>query len=118
MTRIRKLQQMFFYQNNYIDKLISKFNINIFYKLLKASLTHYIQMKKNKKTIILQKIQAYQQRVEFINFVAIIIKSDIIFTALKLLEFLTNSLTYYIKQINQMLKYLIHNKNYVIVFND
>ena len=109
---------MFFCQNNYIDKLINKFNINTFYKSSETSLAYYVQMRKSEKTITLQKIQIYQQRVEFINFVAIIIKLDVIFAALKLLEFLINSLTYYIKQINRVLKYLTHIKNYVIVFND
>ena len=75
-------------------------------------------MKKNEKTITLQKIRTYQQRVEFINFVAIIIKSDVIFAASKLSEFLINLQTYHMKQINRVLKYLIYIKNYVIILND
>ena len=54
VTRDRELYEMFFCQNNYIDKLINKFNINIFYKSSEASLTHFISMMKNKKTITLQ----------------------------------------------------------------
>ena len=109
---------MFFCQNNYIDKLINKFNINTFYKSLKTSLAHYVQMKKNENTFTSQETYAYQQWIEFINFVAIIIKSDVIFAASKLSEFFINSLTYHMKQINRMLKYLTHIKNYVIIFND
>ena len=109
---------MFFCQNNYIDKLISKFNINTFYKLSESLLIHYVQMKKNENTVTSQETHAYQQRIESINFVAIIIKSDVAFAASKFSEFLINLFAYHIKQTNRMLKYLIHIKNYVIVFND
>ena len=51
ITQDQKLQQMFFCQNNYIDKLINKFNINTFYKSSETLLAHYVQMKKNKNTI-------------------------------------------------------------------
>ena len=118
VTRNRKLHQMFFCQNNYVDKLISKFNINTFFTSSKTSLTNFIQMIKNKKTITLQQIHAYQQRIEFINFVVIIIRSDVFFAVLKLSEFFINSSTYHMKQVDKMLKYLIYTKNYVIVFND
>ena len=77
--------------------MINKFNINTFYKSLKTFLIYHIQKIKNEKTTIKLKIQVYQQRVEFINFATIIIRSDLIFTASKLLELLINSLTYYMK---------------------
>ena len=105
-------------QDNYIDKLINKFNINTCSKLLKASLIHYVQIIKNKKTVAKQKIRTYQQEIESINFAIIIICLNVILTALKLLEFFINLLTYYMKQIDKMLRYLTHTKNYVIVFND
>ena len=109
---------MFFYQNNYVDKLINKFNINTFFNSSTASLTNFVQMMKNKKTIILQQIHAYQQRVEFINFVTIIIRSNVFFAASKLLKFFINSSIYHMKQVDKIFKYLTHTKNYVIVFND
>ena len=46
---------------------------------------------KNLNQIIVQQILKYQQRLEFINFAAVIIKSDIAFTTFKLSEFLINS---------------------------
>ena len=109
---------MFLCQNSYIDKLISKFNINTFYKSSETSLTHYVQMRKSENTATSQETYAYQQRIEFINFVAIIIRSDVVFAASKFSKFLINSSTYHMKQINRVLKYLAHIKNYVIVFND
>ena len=75
-------------------------------------------MRKSENTVTSQETHAYQQRIESINFVAIIIRSDVIFAASKLSEFLINSSTYHMKQINRVLKYLTHIKNYVIVFND
>ena len=74
-------------------------------------------MMKNKKTTTLQQIHAYQQRIEFINFAAIITRSDVFFATSKFSEFLINSSTYHMKQADKMLKYLAHTKNYVIVFN-
>ena len=61
VTQNRKLHQMFFCQNSYVDKLINKFNINTFFTSSKASLTNFVQMMKNKKTVTLQQIHAYQQ---------------------------------------------------------
>ena len=56
ITRDRELHQMSFCQNNYIDRLITKSNINTFYKPSGAPLTHYIQMMKNEKTTAKQEI--------------------------------------------------------------
>ena len=46
---------------------------------------------KNLNQTIVQQILKYQQRIEFINFVVVIIRSDIAFTTFKLSEFLINS---------------------------
>ena len=75
-------------------------------------------MIKNEKTVAKQKKRAYQQRIEFINFATIITRSNVIFAASKLSEFLINSLTYHMKQVDRIFKYLTHTKNYIIVFND
>ena len=74
-------------------------------------------MLKNKNIIILQKIHAYQQQVNFINFATIIIRSNIIATILKLIKYFTNFIKHYKKQTNRTLKYLIYTKNYIIVYN-
>ena len=75
-------------------------------------------MIKNEKTVAKQKIRTYQQRVEFINFATIIIRSDVIFAVLKLLKFFINLSTYHMKQADRMFRYLTHMKNYVIIFNN
>ena len=59
IIRNKKQQKTFLCQNNYIDKFINKFNINIIKTKLKLFLINYIFIMKNEKTIILQKIYAY-----------------------------------------------------------
>ena len=72
---------------------------------------------KNLNQTIVQQILKYQQRIEFINFVVVIIKSNIAFAVFKLSEFLINSSFQHIKTVDKVLKYLIHIKDYKIVFN-
>ena len=75
-------------------------------------------MIKNKKTIILQKIHVYQQKINFINFVVITTRLNVIVILSKLIEYFMNFFEHYAKQTNRTLKYLIYTKNYVIIFND
>ena len=75
-------------------------------------------MIKNEKTIISQKVHAYQQKVKFINFVVTTTRLNVIVVASKLIEYFTNSFEHHTKQTNRTLKYLTHTKNYIIVFND
>ena len=66
---------------------------------------------KNASTVIKQKVFAYQQRIEFINYAAIIICFDVIHVAFKLSKCLTNSSTKYFYAANRVLLYLAHIKN-------
>ena len=77
----------------------------------------YEQLAKNSNQIIVQQILIYQQRIEFINLVAVIIRSNIAFATFKLSEFLINSLSQYMKVINKMFKYLAYIKSYDIILN-
>ena len=45
---------------------------------------------KNTKTIIKQKVYAYQQRIKSINYATVIIRSDVIYAVFKLSEFIIN----------------------------
>ena len=103
-------------QTFYIDKLIVKFNINTIDKLLIILLSIDYLIKSINETTS-QQIHVYQQRIEFINFVIIIIKLDIVFAVLKFSEFLTNLSTIYIKLVNQVLKYFEQTKQLKIEFN-
>ena len=118
ITRDKKHQMTFLYQNNYVDKFINKFNIDMIKKTFESSIVNYIFMIKNENITISQKIYAYQQRVDFINFAIVIIRSNVIVAVFKLTKYFTNFSKYHIKQTNRTLKYLTHIKNYVIVYND
>ena len=114
----RLLRTLILYQNNYIDKLTIKFNVNTFFKASKALINSYKnKIIKNSNQTIAQQILKYQQHIKFINFAVVIIKSNIAFATFKLSEFLINSLFQYIKTVDKMFKYLIHIKDYEIVFN-
>jgi hypothetical protein len=71
----------------------------------------------NMRASPLQKIHAYQQKIEFINFVAVIIRSDVAQVASKLSKFLINSSKFHMKSTNRILKYLSHIKKLIIEFN-
>jgi hypothetical protein len=64
-----------------------------------------------------QQISAYQQRVEFINFAAIITRLDVTQAASKLSEFLFNSSKFHMKSVNRTLKYLRRTKKLIIEYS-
>ena len=108
-----------FYQNSYINKLIIKFIVNKVSRASKALLNSFDDdFEKNLNQATAQQILTYQKWIESINFVAIIIKSDIAFAASKLSEFLINSSSQHIKAVNLVLKYLAHIRSHEIVFNN
>ena len=118
ITRDRKQQTTSFCQNSYIDKLISKFNINMNKKKSKSSIVNYISMIKNENNAISQKIHMYQQKIDSINFVATTTRSDVIAAVSLLSEYLTNSSKHHAKQATRTLEYLTHIKYYVIVYKE
>jgi hypothetical protein len=89
ITRDRETRKVWLSQESYVKKLINKFNINLDDKTLDSSLfsitifsinqefKNQIDLIKYQKIATPQQIQAYQQRVEFINFVAVITRSDV-----------------------------------------
>ena len=118
ITRNRLLRTLTLCQDNYIDKLTIKFNVNTFFKSSGASMNSYESgIIKNSNQATVQQILEYQQRIGFINFAVVIIRSDIAFAAFKLSEFLINSSFQHIDATDKVLKYLTHIRNYEIVFN-
>ena len=116
IKRDRMTSRLFMNQTFYIDKLVVKFNINTIDKLLIISLSidHLV---KSEDEATPQQIHVYQQRIEFINFAAVIIRFDIVFAASKLSEFLTNLSTIHLKLADRVLKYLRQTKYLEIEFN-
>jgi hypothetical protein len=134
ITRDRDARKLWLCQKFYVEKLISKFNINLDTKTLDSPLfsisnfffndstnqTHSQNKKliKHEDIVISQQIQIYQQRVEFINFATIITRSNVAQIAFKLSEFLTNSSSFHLELVNRIIKYLDHIKKLSIEFNE
>ena len=112
----RKSRKLSFCQNFYINKLIFKFHIKTIYKTSDASLFTE-KFRKNIEQAIAEQILAYQQRIEFINFAAVTIKSDIAQAVFKLFEFFTNFSKHYLFVVDRLFRYLIHTKKFFIVFD-
>ena len=92
-----------------------KFNVDFIKKSFDSFLMkNYI---KNTKTIIKQKIYAYQQRIESINYAIIITRFNVIYVVFKLSEFLINSSKKHFYAADQILFYLIIIKFFSIKFN-
>ena len=92
-----------------------KFNVDFIKKSFDSFLMkNYI---KNTKTIIKQKVYAYQQRIESINYATVIIRSDVIYTVFKLSEFLINSSKKHFHAADRIFFYLIIIKFFSIKFN-
>lgn len=117
ITRDKEQQRMSLCQDSYIDKLISKFNINMARKGPGSPMANYIPMSKNEDTATPQEIHAYQQRVGSINFAATTTRPDVAAAASKLAEYLTNPSKHHREQADRTLEYLAHTKGYAIVYN-
>lgn len=102
-------------QDFYINKLAVKFNVDFSKKPPDSFLMKdYI---KNAETVIKQKIFAYQQRVESINYATIIIRPNVIYAVSKLSEFLINSSRKHFDASDRVFSYLVHIKNLLIRFD-
>ena len=116
IVRNRKSRKLSLCQNFYINKLIFKFHIKTIYKASDASLFTE-EFRKNIEQAIAEQILIYQQRIEFINFAAVTIRSDIAQTIFKLSEFFTNSSKHHLFVVDKLLRYLTHTKKFSIVFD-
>lgn len=98
-------------QNSYIDKLTSKFYISIGKKAPRAPLL-FEKLIKSTAEVMSQEIYVYQQHIGSINFAAVLTRPEIAHAALKLSEYLTNPLQYYLECTNRVFLYLAHTRNY------
>jgi hypothetical protein len=65
-----------------------------------------------------QRIYVFQQRIESLNFAAVISRSDIIFATAKLVQFLKNLDSNHVMIANKVIAYLNDIKNFVIEFSE
>ena len=99
----------------YIDKINKKLNIESGCKVcisLPIKTIHYYE-----NTSLLQNTHLYQQLVGLINFVAIIIKSDIAFVVSMFSEHLTNLSQCHIKLACRVMHYFDQIRFYLIFFD-
>ena len=104
IIRDRKSRKIWLYQNSYIEKIAVKFNVENF-KNITVFLIKIFKNSDDEVFVIDQTIYEYQQRVKLLNFVAIIIKSDIILITFRLFQFLKNFSKIYITAINRVIFY-------------
>ena len=117
ITRNKEQQTTSLCQDSYIDKLISKFNIDMTKKEPGSPMANYIPMMKNEGKATPQEVYAYQQKVGSINFAATTTRPDVAAAASRLAEHLTNPSGHHMDQANRTLEYLAYTKNYAIVFD-
>ena len=117
ITRNRSTRQLRLCQDSYIDKITSKYNIHLGGRKLIIPIISGETLVKNSEQATVQQILAYQQIVGSINFAAVTTRADILFTALKLSEFLTNPSERYQAAAVQVMQYLAYTKFYSIVYN-
>lgn len=117
IARDRTSQKLWLCQDSYIEKLISKFNVDISTKAPGAPLSYYVTLLKNPGQASPEEILSYQQRIGSVNFSAVITRPDIAFAASKLSEFLINPSSQHIEAANGLLRYLAHTKEYVIEYD-
>ncbi len=121
ITRDREKRKIWLCQNSYIIKMTSKFNLKEI-KCSKISLIDLsIRFERNESHVIKsnsQLIYAYQQRIESLNFAAMISRLDIAFITVKLTQFLQISHSNHFSAADRIISYLHEIKNLVIEYSD
>jgi hypothetical protein len=96
--------------------MMTKFHLKEM-KISKTFLAKFSRVSEIAKNSNSQKIYAFQQRIESLNFAAIIFKLDIIFATAKFAQFLKNSNSNHVMIANRVIVYLNDIKNFVIEFS-
>jgi hypothetical protein len=119
IIRDRVNRKIWLCQNSYISKMMTKFHLEKM-KIFKTFLAKILRIKKKAKheNSNSQRIYVFQQRIESLNFAAVIFKLDIVFATAKLAQFLKNSNSNHVMIANRMITYLNDIKNFVIEFSE
>jgi hypothetical protein len=115
ITRDRVNKKIWLCQNFYIFKMMTKFHLKEM-KISRTSLAKISRINENVKNSNSQSIYAFQQRVESLNFAAVIFRLDIIFATAKLVQFLKNSNSNHVMIANKVVAYLNDTWNLVIEY--
>ncbi len=100
--------------------MMTKFHLEKM-KCLKTSFSNLSRINQNKemnqKKSDSQRVYVFQQKIEFLNFVIVISRLDIIFVTAKLVQFLKNSNSDYLVAVDRMISYLNETKNLAIEYS-
>jgi hypothetical protein len=121
ITRDRDNRKIWLCQNSYIIKMTSKFNlkeikcskISLIDLLIRLEASENHVIKSNSKLIY-----AYQQRIESLNFAAMISRFDVAFATTKLTQFVQISHLNHLSTADRMISYLYEIKNLAIEYFD
>ncbi len=83
-----------------------------------ANLSRINEKAENSNQLNSQRIYVFQQRMRFLNFAAIISRSNIVFSTAKLVQFLKNSNSNHVTIANRVIAYLNDIKNLIIEFSE
>ncbi len=118
VIRNREERKIWLCQDSYIAKMISKFNLRDA-KCSKIPLSKLSRSdaSSNHDKPNQQLIYAFQQRVESLNFAAIISRSDISFATVKLTQFLQRSSPDHLTMTDRMISYLNETKHLILKYS-
>jgi hypothetical protein len=122
ITRDRDNRKIWLCQDSYIVKMTSKFNLKEI-KCSKISLIDLsIRLERLDENHVIksnsQLIYAYQQRIESLNFAAMISRFDVAFVTIKLTQFLQISHSNHLSTADRVISYLYKIKNLAIEYFD
>jgi hypothetical protein len=115
IIRKRDEKRIYMIQDSYIQKIQEHFQIEPS-NYIKTPILAY-KLVKNETTASKSQIKAYQNRIGYLTYTAIISRPDITKAISKLAEFQQNPSRLYIDTMNHYLKYLISTKNLAIIYN-
>jgi hypothetical protein len=121
IIRDRDNRKIWLCQNSYIIKMTSKFNLKKIkcFKISLIDLSIRLEVSEDHVTKSnSQLIYAYQQRIESLNFAAMISRSDVAFVTTKLTQFLQTSHLNHLSTVDRMISYLYEIKNLAIEYFD
>jgi hypothetical protein len=107
---------MKFYIVKYINKILNKFGFNNL-NPINTSIDPKIKLEPNKDQTTAENIKYYQQLIDFLLFLVLIIKINICFVIIKLARFISNSSEIHFGIIKKVFKYFKSTFNLGIIYN-
>jgi hypothetical protein len=117
MRVIQRSEIFYLVQDVYVEKLIKKYEIIITERMSSSILLSYQSLISYEKDIDSDRVHVSRQKVKSICYLAIIIRSNIVKVAFKLVEFFINSDFYHLIVADHCIKYLHAIRYLEIKFN-